>query len=124
MSWNYFKIEEFACNCCQSCIIDEYMVNRLDLVRAELGFPLVVRSGYRCPEHNQRVSTTGPRGPHTTGCAVDIAVSGERAQRLIRVALQREFTGIGVKQHGEHARRFIHLDTLTEGTRPTIWSYP
>ena len=35
-------------------------------------------------------------------------------------------TGIGIKQHGPHNKRFIHLDNLDNSThpRPTIWSYP
>ena len=52
------------------------------------------------------------------------------ALRLIEVAKKYVMTGIGVKQNGPAAKRFIHLDNLgisytklTGGPRPWIWSY-
>lgn len=97
---------------------------KLEAVREECGFPLPVTSGYRCPKHNQSVSTTGEGGPHTTGRAVDIAVSGEQAFRLIQVAILHGMTGFGLRQSG--TSRFVHLDDLTldDGyPRPRFWTY-
>ena len=51
-----------------------------------------VTSGYRTPEHNRRVSRTGYEGPHTTGRAVDVAAFGERALRIVRIALAHGFS--------------------------------
>jgi zinc D-Ala-D-Ala carboxypeptidase len=39
----------------------------------------------------------------------------------LRLAFKLGFTGIGVQQKG--SGRFIHLDTMEGGTRPTVWSY-
>jgi zinc D-Ala-D-Ala carboxypeptidase len=128
MTLRYFKISEFACkgqNCCNgSNLIDHVFVEELDQLRHELGFPLVVTSGYRCPKYNAKVSTTGEAGPHTTGRAVDLDVNRERAYKVVRLAAAKGFTGIGVAQKG--ASRFIHLDNLPNAPgqpRPTIWSY-
>ena len=125
MAWKHFKRDEFACNCCGANQINDRFVDELDEMREQLGFPFVIRSGYRCPAHNARVSETGENGPHTTGRAVDIAVNGANAYRLIAAAIQHGFTGIGVSQKGDHKRRYIHLDMLVdEGRfRPTVWSY-
>ena len=85
-----------------------------------------VTSGYRTPEHNRRVSRTGYEGPHTTGRAVDVAAFGERALRIVRIALAHGFTGIGLKQNGPHHLRFVHLDDLAgdhRTPRPRIWTY-
>ena len=75
--------------------------------------------------HNDRVSITGENGPHTTGKAVDIAISRKKAFLFLTwVMSQADITGIGFKQHS--GGRFIHIDTLTEpehSPRPTIWSY-
>lgn len=64
---------------------------------------------------------------HTTGQAVDISVALGRSHQLLKIALEEGFTGIGVKQKGSIAKRFIHLDDLEpipgERTRPTVWSY-
>lgn len=104
-------------------------VAKLDRFREVVGVPLLVVSGYRCPAHNAAVSSTGASGPHTTGRAVDLAASGGPAFNLLRLALSHpavSFSGVGVKQHGLHAGRFVHLDDLPAAPgrpRPTVWSY-
>jgi uncharacterized protein YcbK (DUF882 family) len=124
MKLRYFKREEFKCKHCGAEKMDPAFLVLLDELRHRCGFPLPVTSGYRCPAYNDKVSTTGPNGPHTTGKAADIGVSRHRAYDVLRHALAMGFTGIGVKQKGEE--RFVHLDTLTEpqaAPRPTVWSY-
>ena len=101
-------------------------VAKLDLLREACGFPLIVSSGYRSPAYNAKVSSTGRAGPHTTGRAVDLKVKGLQAWQVIYHAQRLGFTGIGVKQHGGHGTRFIHLDDLPRTKsrpRPWIWSY-
>jgi zinc D-Ala-D-Ala carboxypeptidase len=125
MTWRHFSAGEFACRCCGVNLIDHQFVTELDDLRHALGFALPISSGYRCPRHNAKVSSTGLNGPHTSGRAADIAVSRERAYELLQTALVMKFTGIGLKQHG--TARFIHLDQLPntkDHPRPTVWSYP
>ncbi len=101
-------------------------MEKLIALREHLDFPFIITSAYRCPEYNQKVSTTGPNGSHTTGRAIDIAVYGEQAYKLIRYAPQFKFNGIGVSQTGSHRSRFIHLDDLTRVDgypRPWVWGY-
>ena len=130
MDWSdmrHFAPEEFACRC-GTCGSDGHemdiaFVQALDNIRERLGFPLIVTSGYRCPAYNSQVSTTGRDGPHTTGRAVDLLVSGARAHALITEA-QLGMTGIGINQKGSHGQRFIHLDNLkAPRPRPNVWSY-
>lgn len=118
--WQYFKHGDFACHHCGENKIDPALINALDYLRDKCGFPLKVTSGYRCPVHNQNVSTTGPNGPHTTGLAADLAVDRGKAIIVLQLALaDHRFTGFGVNQKGEG--RFIHLDMID---RPrTVWSY-
>lgn len=124
MSWRHFSLSEFNCRHCGENEMAEDFIDRLDELRERCGFPLIVTSGYRCPEHNQAVSTTGTNGPHTTGRATDFGISHERAVILMRHALNMGFTGLGVNQKG--GGRFIHLDDLLpprHAPRPHIWSY-
>lgn len=123
MSWKHFKRHEFSCKHCGENKMEDAFIDKLDALRAECGFPLALTSAYRCPEHNMRVSTTGPDGPHTTGRAVDIAVRAAQAYRVVTLAAKHGFTGIGVQQKG--ASRFIHLDDLSPPLhpRPNVWSY-
>lgn len=123
MSWRYFTESEFACRCCGESKMDPTFVAMLDELRHRLGQPVVINSGYRCPAHNQRVSSTGPNGPHTTGKAADLRLTGAPAWRAIKIACNLGFAGIGVQQKGAHASRFLHLDILDGPGRPALWSY-
>lgn len=111
----YFRPAEFACRCCTRVSMGHDFMMKLDDLRREIG-PIVVTSGYRCPEHNDQVSTTGRHGPHTTGKAADLAIERQRARKAL-VPISLKFEGIGLKQHGDG--RFIHVDDC--GQR--IWTY-
>lgn len=120
-----FSRSELACKHCGQMHLTTDFINRLQALRDRVGFALPVNSGYRCPVHNQAVSSTGPAGPHTKD-AVDLRLYGERALMVIPVALELGFTGVGVSQKGAQGARFIHLDDLPNASgqpRPWIWSY-
>ena len=120
----YFKPAELACKHCGVVGVQPALVFKLDELREKFGKPLVVTSGYRCPVHNAAVSETGEDGPHTTGLAVDLAISGRDAYVVIRLALAANWTGIGVSQKGPS--RFLHLDLIPDSfghARPMVWSY-
>ena len=126
----HFTPEEFACRCGE-CGSDGTEMNiefvfKLDQLRERSGRPMHINSGYRCPEYNDRIASTGLDGPHTTGHAVDVRISGETAFHLMQQnTLGGWMQGIGINQKGPHEKRFIHLDDLTgpERPRPRIWSY-
>jgi len=130
--WPRFSPELMACkqgkceHCGGSLEIDSQFMDRLSAMREEYGKPLIEVSGYRCPKHNSHVSSTGEKGPHTTGRAIDINIWRGNAYELNALAPAYGFTGIGVRQSGGYGGRFIHLDDLTEEDgypRPTLWSY-
>jgi zinc D-Ala-D-Ala carboxypeptidase len=119
-----FTPAEVACKCGCGKLPEQSFMELVQILRDVVGFPFKVTSGARCSTYNQKVSTTGPEGPHTTGRAIDIAVYGERALKLIRAALMSGITGIGVMQHGPIEKRFIHLDDLPAAhKRPNVWTY-
>jgi zinc D-Ala-D-Ala carboxypeptidase len=121
--FEYFTREELQCKCGCGGLPEEDFIYKVEKLREKARFPFPVSSGYRCSDYNDRVSSTGRNGPHTTGRAIDILVNRGQAYTLLVLALP-EFTGIGVSQKGQG--RFVHLDDLPnkEGQpRPTIWSY-
>jgi zinc D-Ala-D-Ala carboxypeptidase len=121
MTWKNFDYSDFACKGSGENEMRSEFIDKLQRLRDTLGFPLIVSSGYRSPEHNAKVSKTGRTGPHTTGRAVDLAVGRGRAYLVLKAAFASgEFTGIGVHQRGEG--RFIHLDDI-QRDEPTVWSY-
>lgn len=123
----FFTYDEFQCKCgCERNEMKHSFMLLMDNLRSEYGSPIRISSGYRCPDHNNNVSSTGFDGPHTTGRAADIYVSGNRAFDILFFIMQQGFTGVGVSQKGNHSSRFLHVDTLTSRgnrNRPWLWSY-
>ena len=95
-----FSDKELSCSCCGENKMTQETVDALQGLRESLGRPLKLSSAYRCPKHNSKVSSTGKSGPHTTGCAIDIACSGKEAWELLSFAmiLSKIWKGIGVSQ--------------------------
>ena len=133
-SWGvYFSPKEFAekSDGWQSglspILVCANFMDKFTRLRIACGFPFLMSSGYRSPEYNNAVSSSGFNGPHTTGRAGDIRAHGERALRIVEKATEFGFTGVGIKQSGPISSRFIHLDDLldseTSGPRPWLWSY-
>ena len=117
-----FTEAEMRCKCgCGRADMDEGFMDRLQAMRTEAGIPFQVNSGYRCPDYNDRISTTGRNGPHTTGHAVDLGVARREAFIVAKLAFKHEMTGLGFDQKG--GGRFLHIDDLTTPPRPNIWSY-
>jgi zinc D-Ala-D-Ala carboxypeptidase len=121
----YFTPSEFACNHCGENKTTPETMGHADELRHRCGFPLILSSAYRCPDHNAKVSKSGRTGPHTTGEAFDVAVTHRQAYDVLKHAMAMGvFTGIGVQQKG--GGRFIHCDTLPDAPgqpRPHVWSY-
>ena len=116
----YFTSAEMACKHCGIERMVHGFMARLDELRERYGAPLRVTSGYRCPEYNDTISTTGIAGPHTTGQAVDLhCAGGANSYRLLSLATTLGFEGIGVRIKGKNDQRFVHLDM--RGFR--VWSY-
>ena len=125
MPWPNFTEAELACPCgCGRMDMDAAFMEKLAVLREAFGSPLRISSAYRCSQFNMQCSDTGLTGPHVYGVAVDLLVAGEEAHRLLTLALQHGFTGVGISQKGPHNNRFLHLDTLaSKRARPTIWTY-
>tara|TARA_R100001509_G_scaffold157290_1_gene121271 strand:+ start:166 stop:543 length:378 start_codon:yes stop_codon:yes gene_type:complete len=120
----YFKESEFVCSHTGNVAMQQPFLDQLNVLRETFGKPLRITSGYRDSTHPIEAKKKNGGGAHTTGKAVDIAVAREDAYKLLIIALNMGFTGIGVAQKGNS--RFLHLDTLTDSSdrpRPTIWSY-
>ena len=123
--WHNFKPSEFVCQHCNKLNISPVVLDFIQAYREVKGAGVTITSGYRCPEHNNSVSSTGEDGPHTTGFAIDIGTNTQTQYQLLRFALQYNprAMGIGI------AKTFTHIDFLTidQGekyvVRPNVWKY-
>ena len=115
-----FRAEEFSCKCgCGKNDMQPAFMGRLQALRYAYGKPMLITSGYRCANHPaESIKAMPGSGTHSQGIAADIGVSGADAQTLLRLALEANFTGIGIQQKGHG--RFIHLDIREH---PALWSY-
>ena len=124
MNWSdypNFSAKEFDCQCgCGKNEMKPEFMAKLQKLRETYGSAMRITSGYRCPQHPIEAKKAAS-GAHASGLACDIGVQGAEAHRLLALALEAGFTGIGVNQKG--SGRFLHLDTMEGDLRPTVWSY-
>ena len=117
--WVNFSYDECKCSCCGLVDVSSDLLDLLQEARNILG-PLQITSFYRCPSHNDSVSSTGPTGPHTTGRSCDLHVSNSQHRKLLIDYFTNKVTGLGI------AKTFIHIDIISPEElthRPTCWLY-
>ena len=113
--FKYFKLEDFDCQETGENEMSTEFIQRLDGLRSVCGFPFIVTSGYRSPNHSIEAKKETP-GQHAQGIAADIKVVGGAQRRLlVEKALDMGFTGVGVDKN------FVHVDIRT--TTPVLWVY-
>ena len=113
--FDYFDIEEFDCQETGENEMNYQFIHRLDRLREACGFPFVITSGYRSPNHSIEAAKSTP-GQHTQGIAADIQVhSALRRRQLLSEAFKLGFSGVGV------AKGFIHVDDRLGP--PIVWCY-
>lgn len=106
--WKHFSAKELACKCGGRFCRGEYyhdpdFLDGLEALRAEVGRPLFLTSGRRCPRHN-RSEGGASRSEHMLHIAGDISVTGHDRAVLLRAAVKVGFTGIGI------GATFLHVD--------------
>lgn len=116
--WKFFKKEEFACSCgCGENNINEALIDVLDKIRAECGFPFHITSGYRCEKHNAAVGGS-KNSAHVDGLAADIHCKySSQRYTLLGVAFRNGINRVGV------ADSFIHLDIAKDRSQDVLWTY-
>jgi len=99
-----FKLDDFRCPCCHDVDLNPFLVLALQWLRDLIGKPIVVTSGYRCPEHNNAIG--GSAGSqHLYGQAADIQCERETPEALAVFAEEIPYFrtgGIGIYDHHVH----------------------
>jgi len=102
----HFNLREFQCHHCGTVKLDPAVVIKLQAMRTELGCPLYVLSGYRCPTYNTQIG--GAKGSyHMLGQAADVTDYKHSPDELAALGKKHGFTGIG----RYYQSNFVHLDT-------------
>lgn len=104
-----FTPNELACKCCGALLVNKTALQSLQVMRNIIRMPLVITSGYRCPDWNTRVGGA-ENSLHKQGRAYDIHMPNvpawhTRMAKVIYAATHAKFRGFGIYES------FIHIDT-------------
>lgn len=112
----HFKVREFACqDGSQVVFIDSYLVSILDILRNQVGKPVIINSGYRTPRRNKMVGGA-KYSYHMRGMAADIRIDGMGAKEIANKlnAIVPNECGIIVY------KTWVHIDTRNEKYRKGV----
>ncbi len=117
--------KKLICTCgnagCDKRSVTQATLDKLQLVRDDLGEPMVITSGARCPLHYAQARKANPNGgDHPRGDGVDIRVTDRQTyDKIALLAGRHGFNAIGDGLH----EGFIHLGVRDQGTRVSSWGY-
>lgn len=118
----HFLACEFDCPCpnCTETLIDPELVAGLERLRDDLGVPIRITSGYRCPAHQAELASfprfqTAKVSKHPEGKAADLQARGFTGPELEERARAVGFEAVGV------GGTWIHVDTRRGKVRR--WAY-
>lgn len=103
--WKNFTPAEIACRGTGQLKLHPEALDKLQALRDRLGKPLIVRSGYRSPEHNRAVKGAS-RSKHMDGTAFDVAMSNHDPEAFAAAAREVGFLGFGFYPRSG----FMHID--------------
>lgn len=116
-TWKYFKLKEKTGSLGHTVAdLDTRLVDILDKMREECGFPFTITSGYRTVEENKLVGGVAGSA-HIKRLAVDIKLTNpSRRLPIVESALKNGIIGIGIHKD------FTHLD-IDDTKDKRIWIY-
>lgn len=105
----WFKVKEFACKDGSPVVfIDEYLWTTLSILRTKIGKPIIITSGYRTPEWNEKCGGA-KYSYHMRGMAADIRVNGMSAKELANKLNEIVPDGCGIITY----KSWVHFDVRT-----------
>lgn len=110
-----FRKDELDCPDCGKCKIASRLVKALQKLRDLVEKPIIVNSGYRCPEYNKKIGGVS-NSQHVAGNAADIVIRGMNPEEMYKQAVKiQEFREGGIGIYID--RGFIHVDVRAGSAR-------
>lgn len=115
---------KILCTCghplCDKRSVNQYSLDNLQRIREDLGLPMVVSSGGRCPYHPDEAKKVQP-GDHQKCYAIDILCSNEIMETKLKVLAGRHGA---TRVAGNYEVGFVHIAwTPTEDKSVPSWVY-
>lgn len=118
----YFKKSEFACKDCGAIVaMSNDLIGVLTDIRVAVGKPVIIDSGYRCPEHNAAVGGQ-KNSQHLLAKAADFKIEGYSGRQLQALATTYSKNRIGGLGRSDHAN-YLHIDTREHLQHLATWCY-
>lgn len=112
----HFKVKEFACrDGSQVVFIDDYLVFILDILRNQVGKPVIITSGYRTPTRNKAVGGA-KYSYHMRGMAADIRVEGMTSKEIAKKLNKIIPSDCGIIVYST----WVHIDTRNKAYRKGV----
>lgn len=109
----HFNSSELMCKCgCGTRLACTELFLVLELVRLKFGVPVIITSGYRCPDHNKNVGGA-PESKHVDGIAADIKVKGVEPKEVYEFLDETFPTCYGVGLYSS----WVHIDVRSSKAR-------
>lgn len=115
---------KLRCTCghplCNKRSVDQDTLDKVQLIRDDLGEPMIITSGGRCPYHRDELKKSEP-GDHQLCKAVDVYCDDEMLETKLKVLAGRH--GASRVAGGAYCR-FVHM-AWTETSRKDVptWMY-
>lgn len=116
----HFSKEEMACKHCGELPpygMSDMLMDGLEDLRRRIGKPVIVSSGYRCPEWNKK-SGGVYNSQHVLGTGADIYVEGMSVYELAKIC-KEIFDGVGEY----YQQGFVHVDMRSNGAETGYYQW-
>ena len=116
-----FKVSDFACKDGSDVVlINPYLIEVLEKIRAHFGKNIRINSGYRTPSYNaglaKKSTKVAKNSYHMRGCAADITISGVKPREIYDFVDPFHQGGLGLYP------TFVHVDVRdTVGAQRSRW---
>ena len=111
----YLSRAEYSCQCCGELPPDygvypyEDFFDIFNDIREEWGKPIIINSGYRCPEHNSSLPGSSPYSAHIFGLALDCKCKDDAEVDKLYAHIVRMYPALRIGRY-YGLKPFIHMD--------------
>ena len=104
-----FKFEEFQCRHCGENKIQQVVLELCQKIRDFVGRPIIITSGYRCPEHNRKIGGV-PNSSHVKGLSANLKCSIGAEALYIAIQSLYDLGEIQELKSCYYKKTFVHVD--------------
>ena len=114
-AYGNFRAKEFASPDSNIIFINKTLAGLLSILRHKIGKPVYINSGYRTPQHNEKVGGA-KNSYHMYGAAADIRAEGYTPKEVYKMLDNMLHEWGGLEEH----ETFVHVDVRNDKWRKPL----